>query len=712
MNSVLRSRVAALLLPTLLVAGTLNGQWVQTGGPKALSSVNAIIEVANGAGGRNLVVGDYTGDILVSTDQGASWSITKWLGSSVFTFFASSGSTLFVGTLNSGVYSSTDGGVTWVSSNSGRPGSATGSVSTVVLQTGDSLAFASGPPDTLYVSKKSGTQWTAWSSSHAGLNTRNAVCNVVGAGPSLFAGTYTDGVFVSTDNGATWNQSSVGLTNAYVNDLAVLGTNIYAGTAGSGVFRSTNAGASWAPANTGLSNPNVLKIIAAGNNLFAGTDVGGVFMSTDQGDHWASWAIPAGLTSVEDLCVTSDSVLFAGTEADGVFHTALTARNWISASNGLNMLYVGIRGILVRGSNIYAGDPGGSGLYVSSDNGNTWTRRALNGTGEAIVYCTAANSTALFAGTTGGPCRSTDNGSTWLADTNGIGAVQVFTLAANDSIVVAGTLGYYVYVSTDNGATWAQKTSGLGGSTVYSLAIVGHPLFAGTTSGYFSSSDRGNTWVSCSNGLNNTVGRATFYDGSRLYAGTYGGVYISTNMGSSWQIDSLGIGTPSVRSIYGDGSNIFVGTLSTGVFQKTYGGTQWNSRNTGLTDLNVYSFALIGDTLFAGTLSSGVWKCPRSKLTPVQSALAQLPSTVTLQQNYPNPFNPTTTVRYGLPARSNVVLSVFNALGQRILTLVNATEDPGYHEVTFDGSNFASGVYFYRLQAGNFVQTRKLLLVR
>jgi len=83
-----------------------------------------------------------------------------------------------------------------------------------------------------------------------------------------------------------------------------------------------------------------------------------------------------------------------------------------------------------------------------------------------------------------------------------------------------------------------------------------------------------------------------------------------------------------------------------------------------------------------------------------------------LSQNYPNPFNPRTTIRYGLPQRSSVTLSVFNTLGQRIATLVQEAQEAGYHEVKFDGSSIASGVYFYRLQAGNFVQTRKLLLLR
>jgi hypothetical protein len=109
---------------------------------------------------------------------------------------------------------------------------------------------------------------------------------------------------------------------------------------------------------------------------------------------------------------------------------------------------------------------------------------------------------------------------------------------------------------------------------------------------------------------------------------------------------------------------------------------------------------------------------PLEKVTTVPPP-GPKPELYVLCQNYPNPFNPSTTIRSGLPQRTQITLTVFNTLGQLVATLVQGEQEAGYHETKFDGTGLSSGVYFYRLrvrqidggQAGEFAQTRKLLLL-
>jgi hypothetical protein len=88
------------------------------------------------------------------------------------------------------------------------------------------------------------------------------------------------------------------------------------------------------------------------------------------------------------------------------------------------------------------------------------------------------------------------------------------------------------------------------------------------------------------------------------------------------------------------------------------------------------------------------------------------PASFQLSQNYPNPFNGTTELGFGISDWGFVTLKVYDILGREVATLVNEVKQPGTYTVQFDGSGLASGVYFYRLQASHFVQTRKALLIR
>ena len=99
-------------------------------------------------------------------------------------------------------------------------------------------------------------------------------------------------------------------------------------------------------------------------------------------------------------------------------------------------------------------------------------------------------------------------------------------------------------------------------------------------------------------------------------------------------------------------------------------------------------------------------------LVSVEEDLSSTPFSFQLEQNYPNPFNPVTTIRYSLQGTRDVLLIVYNLLGEEIARLVDGVQPEGLHQITWDASSVSSGIYFYRIEAGDFVQTRKMLLLK
>ncbi len=99
-------------------------------------------------------------------------------------------------------------------------------------------------------------------------------------------------------------------------------------------------------------------------------------------------------------------------------------------------------------------------------------------------------------------------------------------------------------------------------------------------------------------------------------------------------------------------------------------------------------------------------------ITAVKAQPTVVPGKFDLSQNYPNPFNPTTTINYSVPQSGGVTLKVYNLLGQEVATLFSGLQQAGNHVAVFDASRLASGVYFYRLEAGNNSMTKKLLLMK
>ncbi len=177
---------------------------------------------------------------------------------------------------------------------------------------------------------------------------------------------------------------------------------------------------------------------------------------------------------------------------------------------------------------------------------------------------------------------------------------------------------------------------------------------------------------------------------------------------------SMNAGLPdnNISGIVIAGSKVFASTDSSGVFISTNSGVKWYPLSRGLPNPYVSCLVANSEYLYAGIVG-GLWRMPLNDAVASVGAEAKgMAVQFQLEQNYPNPFNPSTTITFELPKTSQVTLTVYDILGREVSVLVNERKSAGVHDVKFDASGLSSGVYFYRLQAGDFTQTRKLCLIR
>ncbi|MFH1195529.1 MAG: T9SS type A sorting domain-containing protein [bacterium] len=149
-------------------------------------------------------------------------------------------------------------------------------------------------------------------------------------------------------------------------------------------------------------------------------------------------------------------------------------------------------------------------------------------------------------------------------------------------------------------------------------------------------------------------------------------------------------------------------SISTGVLSS--GGASIVGSNYSITGTTGQTF--IGTTAENFMVSSGFWYTTSAILTNIISTDDYIPFKFSLEQNYPNPFNPTTTIRFSIPERTNVVLKIFDLLGAEITSLVNEELKPGVYQVVFNATGIASGIYFYSIQTGEFHEVKKLMIIK
>ncbi len=548
------------------------------------------------------------------------------------------------------------------------------------------------------IAKWNGTSWSAVGPGVAGY--QSEVWSLIWFGNTLYAcGYFATAGLLTVNNvveidtltntySALGSGTTVGTNNEIQNGTAANGKLYLPGffTAAGGVVAIGVAswdGTNWSSLGGSTNAPGgytVNALALSGSNIYVG------------GDFLTAGTVPANYIAVFNTSTSTWSSLGTGT------------------TNGVDN---GVDAIAVLGTDIYAGgyftNAGGNPAdHIAMWDGTKWNTLGTtpNDGVDGDVFALALFGSKLYVGgkfthAGGSPASYAAewNGTAWSTIGTGVDS-NVYAIAPGTGEVYFGGNFTHAggssanYIASWNGATWSALGAPTNGvdRIVYALAAYGDTLFAG---------------------------------GAFLHAGGSPANYLAKWNTHDWTVLGVGVNA-EVSTLARNGEDLFIGGYFSAsglvnankVIMWSIADSAFSTLGDGMNDMVDAAVSTGEDTYFGGDFSTAGGKpsynFARYNPNGIVAVKEKPPvaSSFQLLQNYPNPFNPTTTISYELSANSFVTLKVYDILGREVATLVNETQSPGEYSVKFDGSRFASGVYFYRMSAGNYTSIKKAALVK
>ena len=723
-------------------------QAVLTVGDIAIDPNNSnIIYVGTGEanGGHNNFPG---GGVFKSTDAGSTWNFlglegTTSIGRIVINpqnsnmlYLASVGS-YFAPNPQRGIYKSTDGGFSW--NHSLFISDTTGAIDIIIDPNNPDRLLAAtwervrrpnsshlfGPSSGIYKTTDGGNNWNKITSS----TLPNANIQNVGriglaihkADPNIVYALFTNGyniisLFRSNDFGISWtnvdtdNELSGGSSTFswYFGQVRVHPTNpniVYVMDVA--FMSSTDGGNTW-PIIYGYGGPSELHVdhhaLAFNptdpNFIINGND-GGINISTNGGQTFSQpKKIPATQFYEIGLDFNNPQRLYGGTQDNGTNRTpngSLDDWDHIFGGDGFYVI------VDYNNSNIIYAESQNGGLGKSTNGGASWNYSVLNGVdgGEPTNWSTPIamdpNSANILYYGTHSLYRTTNGAVNWtkispqLTDwvtERRLGTITTIAVApTNSNIIYVGTDDAHVWVTSDNGTNWIDVSVGLPQRWVTRVVVdpsdenIIYVTFSGLKwhdpqPHVYRSTNKGASWSDITSNLPDAPVNAFAVDNNypnRLYLGSDVGMYVSFDTGQNWYV--LGEGLPIVT----------------------------------IGDIRIHPTE---NFLVAGTHGRSMYKIDLNLVTDLENEQPHFVTGFSLSPNYPNPFNPNTKIRYTIGSRQFVQLKVYDITGAEIEILVNKDQPAGEYEINFNASSLPSGVYLYELNAGNYSETKKMLVLK
>lgn len=413
-------------------------------------------------------------------------------------------------------------------------------------------------------------------------------------------------------------------------------------------------------------------------------------------------------------------------------------------------------------------------LFAASAFSQTWTVQQSNTTQNLWSVVFISNNVGFACGTGGTILKTTNSGTNWVAKSSGTTNDLKFLQFINATTGICASLRGPLMRTTDAGESWSVISFGnmpaansLGGGWFSDInnGVIAYGTSSYTQSKILRTMNGGSSWDTVHAPISVNPGWISymhFPDDMHGYASVaYGAVYRTSNRGFTWSTLYLPGAMPqlwtsgvyflnSVTGFVGGGE---YSTMTGQIFKTTNGGLNWqlitnlygiaklqfadNTNGYGLAANNTAGNGILIKTVDGGNNWS-VFSTPMDSLNGmhflnstlgyavgvrgrilrygfpigINNISSEIPDNYSLHQNFPNPFNPRTVISFQAVGNSDVVLKVYDVMGREVQTLVNERLNPGTYEVNFEGTGLTSGVYFYKMTAGGFSETKRMILMK
>jgi photosystem II stability/assembly factor-like uncharacterized protein len=481
---------------------------------------------------------------------------------------------------------------------------------------------------------------------------------------------------------------------------------------------------------------------------------GSILKTTDSGETWNNIAPPLDCAPGTYCIMRWNSVSFYDTlngivVGDGVIMTTDGGEEWhfLDLPVQGKPLCIGRLGL----DNIYIGDDSGY-VYNSRDTGKTWTSERITTLPIRSIFPARGwdtNGLDIFALTPRSLFIKTEHPTTQWREWGSLGYFQGLGSEAfkgdfseDGAAFIVGVEGDFIALSTIirlrpiDSHWYSVGPGGIGELRSLSIPTPKVVYTCGYNGRILKSANGGDNWTLLNTPTSQTLNSIHFFDNERGFAVGDSGMILYTSNGgvsptndppSSFHLlepaseDSMPV-MRSMTFVWHKAIDPNNDPVHYTLLISSDTGATWTSYGPVVdTTLQVHSPAQVPGRYFwtviandgvNATPSLDVFAFTITSVSDVDRNGTKMPGKFVLLQNYPNPFNPTTTIIFDSPRRSKVTLNVFNVLGQEVATLVDGEVEMGRHELRWDASGLANGVYFYRLQAGDFVQNRRMILLK